>query len=227
MTTVRRVRRIIRKIDPWTVLKVASVFNVVAALGIVLGLVMFWSVLTAAGIPDRIVDVLVRITLLEEGENPFVNTERFLRAAVFGSIVWAVLSTGLMTLAAVMYNLISDVVGGVEIVVLEESLVPIAAPANPPAPRRWAPAAPNGAKNEPSESPTLRPKKSPPSRRLGKRPPRNWVWSGSPYPPRLAATRPMPSARARYRSGTSQTLTMPAGGSSATPAARQIADRNR
>ena len=157
MTTVRRVRRIIRKIDPWTVLKVSSLFNVVAALGIVLGLVMFWSVLIAAGIPDRIVDILVRITLLEEGENPFANTERFLRAAVFGSIVWAVLSTGLMTLAAVMYNLISDVVGGVEIVVLEESLAPVSLPTNPPAPRRWTPAAPNGAKTEPSvvaEAPT-------------------------------------------------------------------------
>jgi hypothetical protein len=145
MTTVRRVRRIIRKIDPWTVLKVSSLFNVVAALGIVLGLVMFWSVLIAAGIPDRIVDV------------PFANTERFLRAAVFGSIVWAVLSTGLMTLAAVMYNLISDVVGGVEIVVLEESLVPVAVATNPPKPRRWIPAPPNGAKTEPSvvaETPT-------------------------------------------------------------------------
>jgi hypothetical protein len=152
MTTVRRVRRIIRKIDPWTVLKVSSLFNVVAALGIVLGLVMFWSVITAAGIPDRITEILVRITLLEEGENPFANTERFLRAAVFGSIVWAVLSTGLMTLGAVMYNLISDVVGGIEIVVLEESLSSVAVPANPPAPRRWTPAPPNGsAKSEPSE----------------------------------------------------------------------------
>ena len=88
--------------------------------------------------------------LRSRGENPFANTERFLRAAVFGSIVWAVLSTGLMTLAAVMYNLISDVVGGVEIVVLEESLLPLAVPANPPAPRRWTPAPPNGAKTEPS-----------------------------------------------------------------------------
>jgi hypothetical protein len=153
MTTVRRVRRIIRKIDPWTVLKVSSLFNVVAALGIVLGLVMFWSVITAAGIPDRITEILVRITLLEEGENPFANTERFLRAAVFGSIVWAVLSTGLMTLGAVMYNLISDVVGGIEIVVLEESLSSVAVPANPPAPRRWTPAPTNGsAKSEPSEA---------------------------------------------------------------------------
>jgi hypothetical protein len=149
MTTVRRVRRIIRKIDPWTVLKVSSLFNVVMALGIVLGLVMFWSVLTAAGIPDKITDVLVRITLLDEGENPFANTERFLRAAVFGSIVWAVLSTGFMTLAAVMYNLITDVVGGVEMVVLEESLSPVTAPVNPPPPRRWTPAPPNGGSSKP------------------------------------------------------------------------------
>ena len=156
MTTVRRVRRIIRKIDPWTVLKVSSLFNVVMALGIVLGLVMFWSVLTAAGIPDKITDLLVRITLLDEGENPFANTERFLRAAVFGSIVWAVLSTGFMTLAAVMYNLITDVVGGVEVVVLEESLSSVAAPLNPPPPRRFAPAPPNGgsSKPEPADVPT-------------------------------------------------------------------------
>ena len=35
MTQVRRVRRIIRKFDPWTVLKVSFVFNVIAALAFV------------------------------------------------------------------------------------------------------------------------------------------------------------------------------------------------
>jgi hypothetical protein len=141
MTTVRRVRRIIRKVDPWTVLKVSAILNVVLAIGIVLGLVMFWSVLITAGIPDKITEILVQITLLEPGENPFANTERFLRAAVFGSVVWAVLATGLATVVAVMYNLVSDVVGGIEIVVLEESLAPVAvAPTPPPPPRMWSPA---------------------------------------------------------------------------------------
>lgn len=143
MTTVRRVRRIIRKIDPWTVLKVSAILNVVLAIGIVLGLVMFWSVVTAAGIPDRITEILVQITLLDPGENPFANTERFLRAAVFGSVVWAVLATGLATVMAVMYNLVSDVVGGIEVVVLEESLAPMAvSPLPPPPPRMWTPAPP-------------------------------------------------------------------------------------
>lgn len=136
MTTVRRVRRIIRKIDPWTVFKVSVIFWLVAGLGLVLGLVMFWSVLKAAGIPQSITDVLIEITLLEEGANPFGNDEQFLRLAVFGSLVWSVLGTGFTTLAAVMYNLVSDVVGGIEVIVLEETL------AGPAAPVRPVPAAP-------------------------------------------------------------------------------------
>ena len=135
MANVRRVRRIIRKIDAWTVFKVSAVMWAVVALAMVLGLVMFWSVLTAAEIPDRITEFLVEITLLDEGSDPFADNDAFLRLAIFGSIAWAVLGCGLTTLGAVMYNLISDVVGGVEIVVLEETLAPVAtvnpAPAQP------------------------------------------------------------------------------------------------
>ena len=128
MTEVRRVRRIIRKIDAWTVFKVSSIFWSIAALGLVLGLIMFWSVVQASGIPDRITDFLVTITLVEDGSNPFGDDDAFFRLALFGSIAWAILGCGLTTLGAVMYNLISDVVGGVEIVVLEETLNPTLAP---------------------------------------------------------------------------------------------------
>jgi hypothetical protein len=122
MAQVRRVRRIIRKIDAWTVFKVSAVLWFVLALALVLGLVMFWSVVDAAEIPQRITDFLVSITLLEEGSEPFADSESFLRVAVFGSVAFAVLGCGLTTLLAVMYNLIADVVGGIEFVVLEESL---------------------------------------------------------------------------------------------------------
>jgi len=132
VANVRRVRRIIRKIDAWTVFKVSAVFWSVAALAMVLGLVMFWSVVTAAGIPDKITSFLVQITLISEGSNPFAANDSFLRLAIFGSIAWAVIGCGLTTVIAIMYNLASDVVGGVEIVVLEETLAPMApAPAAP------------------------------------------------------------------------------------------------
>lgn len=136
MATVRRVRRIIRKIDAWTVFKVSAVFWAVFAIAAVLGLVMFWSVVSASGIPQKITDSLIRITLLEEGAEPFADGERFLRLAVFGSLTWAVMATALTTLAAVMYNLISDVVGGVELVMLEETLI---VPGQPTSPTQVAP----------------------------------------------------------------------------------------
>ncbi len=128
MATVRRVRRIIRKIDPWTTLKVSAVIWAVLALAFVLGAVIFWSVLDRAGIPDRLTDFMVEITLIEEGADPFANTEQFLRFLIFSSVVGWVVMTGVSVAVAVIYNLVSDVVGGLEIVVLEETLNPVAAP---------------------------------------------------------------------------------------------------
>ncbi|MEX1043937.1 MAG: DUF3566 domain-containing protein [Acidimicrobiia bacterium] len=139
MANVRRVRRIIRKVDAWTVFKVSAVVWAVAALAMVLGLVMFWSVLTAAEIPEKITGFLIEITLLTEGSDPFADTDAFLRLAIFGSLAWAVLGCGATTLLAVIYNLASDVVGGVEFVVLEETIISAGPPTTvPPAPRRPA-----------------------------------------------------------------------------------------
>lgn len=128
MATVRRVRRIIRKVDPWTTLKVSALVWAVLGLGLVLGLVIFWSVLERAGIPQRITDFMIEVTLIEEGSQPFANTEQFLRFVIFSSVVWWVTMTGMTTAGAVVYNLVSDVVGGVEVVVLEETLNPVIAP---------------------------------------------------------------------------------------------------
>lgn len=125
MATVRRVRRIIRKIDPWTTLKVSAVVWAVLSLAFVLGAVIFWSVLDRAGIPEQLVDFMVEITLIEEGTDPFANTEQFLRFLIFGSVVGWVMFTGTTVAVAVVYNLVSDVVGGLEIVVLEETLNPV------------------------------------------------------------------------------------------------------
>jgi hypothetical protein len=115
---VHRVRRVIRKIDPWTVLKVSLVFNAIMALVTVLGLVVFWAVFVNAGVPERINELALTIGL--ENGITFDGAVYF-RIAVLLAVVGTILMTGLFTLGAVIYNLISDLVGGVEFVVLEES----------------------------------------------------------------------------------------------------------
>ena len=112
---VRRVRRIIRKIDPWTVLKVALVLNTVAALIWTLGVWVAWSIAVQRGIPDAFVDVFDRLTIAVTPDG-----QLYFRVVVMFAIVWIIVVSATMTLVAVLYNLISDVVGGIEVIVLEE-----------------------------------------------------------------------------------------------------------
>ena len=134
---VRRVRRIIRKVDPWTVLKVALVLNTIGALIWTLGVWVAWSIAVQRGIPDAFVEVFDRLTIAVTPDG-----ELYFRVVVMFAIVWVILVTGVMTLGAVLYNLISDVVGGVELIMLEE--VPDAAPpATPPRPVVHVPSSTN------------------------------------------------------------------------------------
>ncbi|MEX0825805.1 MAG: DUF3566 domain-containing protein [Acidimicrobiia bacterium] len=122
---VQRVRRVIRKIDPWTVLKVTIVFNAIMALVFVLGTVIFWSIFVNAGIPERINDLALLIGI-ENGIN--LEGAVYFRIVLLLSVIGTIMMTGFFTLGAVVYNLISDLVGGVEVIVLEETLAARAVP---------------------------------------------------------------------------------------------------
>lgn len=131
---VRRVRRVVRKIDPWTVLKVSFVFNVIAALAFVLGTWVMWSIVVQRGIPQQIADLADNLTVTFTPDG-----ELYFRIVVLLAVVWVVSATALLTLGAVLYNLISDVVGGLEIVVLEETYN-LRAPVPQPVPNNVRPA---------------------------------------------------------------------------------------
>ena len=122
-TTRRRVRRIVRKFDPWTVLKVSIVFFGIVSLGLVLLSIVAWTIIGNVGILDKINEVARQISLIEQDVSLFKSGEQYFRVVVFFAISWMILMSGLATLASVVYNLISDVVGGFEFSVMEE--VPI------------------------------------------------------------------------------------------------------
>ena len=121
MVSVNRVRRIIRKVDPWTALKVSFVINFVVALSIVLGLIILWILLVNAGIPQGLEEIAKRLALLDDNASLVGNSEQLFSSVVFFAIFYMVAQTALTTLGVIFYNLVSDIVGGVEIIVLEES----------------------------------------------------------------------------------------------------------
>ena len=155
MATVRRVRRVIRKFDPWTVFKVSLLLHVVFALATLIGLLILWSLLVRVGIPEALDKFLALISLIEDDAVFFDNGTRFIRVAVFFSVVFGVTMTLLSTLAAVFYNLTSDVVGGVEVVMLEETLrIPATQPTGAPEPG-YPPSAAVTVPSDQADLPTL------------------------------------------------------------------------
>ena len=121
MVVVNRVRRIIRKIDPWTALKISFVLNFIIALSMVLGLVILWILLVNAGIPQELEGIARKVALLDDTSSIVDNSEELFSSVVFLAIVYMLGQTAITTVTVIFYILISDIVGGLEVVVLEES----------------------------------------------------------------------------------------------------------
>ena len=131
----RRVRRVIRRVDPWTVLRFSVFFYLSIFLVMLVAGFALWQVGSATGVRDNaegFVGELVgagpvtdpaggAASNADSKDNNFrFEGGRILQASALGGLVLVVLGTGANVLLVVLYNLISDVAGGVEITVLEE-----------------------------------------------------------------------------------------------------------
>lgn len=124
---VRRVSRVIRDVDPWSVLKVGLVFHFVLYLTLLVASVLLWSVASATGTIDNIERFLESFgweSFQFDGSALFVNV------LVLGLFA-VVLLTALWVLAATVFNLITDLVGGIRVSVLEEEVVVRSVEADP------------------------------------------------------------------------------------------------
>ena len=116
---IRRVTRVIRDIDPWSVFKVGLVFHFVAYLIVLVALVLLWSVASATGTIDNIQQFMKSFGW-ESFE--FNGGQLFVNVMILG-LLGVVLATALWVLAATIFNLITDLVGGIRVTVLEEEVV--------------------------------------------------------------------------------------------------------
>lgn len=116
---VRRVTRAIREIDPWSALKVGLVFHLVIYFTLLVASVLLWSVASATGTIDNIERFLESFgweSFQFNGLALFLNV-------LFLGLLGVVLLTALWVLGAMVFNLITDLVGGIRVSVLEEEVV--------------------------------------------------------------------------------------------------------
>lgn len=113
----RRSRRIVRRLDTWTVLKVSLVFYLCVLIVIVVSGVVLWNVAEAFGFLHSIEK---SVKSLFDYTSFTLHPRPILEYTILGGAGLAVLGTLGNVLVALLYNLISDVVGGIQIVVIAE-----------------------------------------------------------------------------------------------------------
>ena len=113
----RRVRRLVRHVEPWSVLKVSLILYFCAwAIMLFVG-VTLWNLAVNSGLVADVEGFVVELFALESFK---VNADQIFRIAAVGGLVLVLAASGLTVLGAVLFNLISDVTGGVRLTVVEE-----------------------------------------------------------------------------------------------------------
>jgi Transmembrane domain of unknown function (DUF3566) len=118
--TQRRVRVAIRRVNPWSVLKVSLVFYFCLMLVILVGFGILYAVLSAAGILDSLAELLTGVGFGDAQGNFEFNTGYIFRTlfliGLVSTALWAVFTVFL----AFLYNLIADLMGGIEVTLIEK-----------------------------------------------------------------------------------------------------------
>jgi hypothetical protein len=113
----RRVRRVIRRVDTWTVLRFSVLFYLSMLVVVLVAGLLLWTAASVAGVIDNVEEFVKDLFLLDSFA---IKAGLIFRSTLIGGLVLVLLGTGANVLMAVIYNLTSDVVGGIEVSVLEE-----------------------------------------------------------------------------------------------------------
>jgi len=114
---VRRVRRLIRHIEPWSVLKIGLVFYLCVWGMSVIAFSMIWGAASDAGTIQKFESFIEQLFALETFE---FNAEQIFRIFILGGLVMVIGGTAITVVLVVVFNLISDLMGGIRITVIEE-----------------------------------------------------------------------------------------------------------
>ena len=114
---VKQVRLKLRSIDVWSAVKVGFLISIALGIATVVGAVLLWSVLANSGIFSSVGDLVSSVLGEASGfnlENEF-SFGNVMSTALTLSLLNIVLTTALSAVWAVIFNIISKLVGGVAV----------------------------------------------------------------------------------------------------------------
>lgn len=128
----RKVRRLVRHIDPWSMLKLALLMSLCIWVVVMIASVIVWSVANSTGALESLERFFNESLQLEDFE---LSGDVLFRQFGLISLLFALGGTATVVVATLVFNLISDIIGGVWVSVIEEETARPIDPEPPAGPR--------------------------------------------------------------------------------------------
>lgn len=112
----RRATLVLSRIDPWSTLKASFVYSCALVIVLVVAVVALYALLSGMGVFSSVDNVLAKTA---PGKHIGFPLRDVVLVSVIIGAVDVVLLTALATLGAFVYNLVADLVGGIEVTLSE------------------------------------------------------------------------------------------------------------
>ncbi|CAN5350937.1 hypothetical protein BH20ACT9_BH20ACT9_04160 [soil metagenome] len=112
---LRRRRTVVRRLEPWSVLKISLLFYSCLWLILLVAMLVLWTAVNRLGIVDDVLRFLRELSLTIRIDGAGI-TRVIVGAAALNVVLWSVVNVFL----AYLYNLLADLVGGLRVTLLDE-----------------------------------------------------------------------------------------------------------
>jgi hypothetical protein len=112
----RKVRRVVRYVSPWSVLKVSLLFYACLWVILTIASVLLWRAAVVSGAIANVEKFLARVF----GESEFaIDGREIFRASTLAGLILVFAGTGFTVMMSLLFNVICDITGGIRFTVLE------------------------------------------------------------------------------------------------------------
>lgn len=119
-TGARRAQLRLKRIDPWSVAKVAFIFSVGIALAIVIAIALLWLLFNQAGVFDSVGRTSTEVFGGGVDPQSLFGFGQVMTLAGAVAVVQVILATALSALLATFYNLAAYFVGGLQMDLVQD-----------------------------------------------------------------------------------------------------------
>ena len=117
----RRARLTVKRIDPWSTLKFSFVYSVAGLVVLLVAVIALYAIVDAMGVIDSIRSFLNDVEGNKSSIAKWLGFGRVMTIALVVGCVNVILFTAFATLTAFVYNVCTDLVGGIEVTLADRN----------------------------------------------------------------------------------------------------------